>query len=81
MKVLVTGANGFIGSYLVERHLKRGDDVIALVRDGSELSNLRNCTVDLAKGDIRDKKSLSSVVQGVDFVYHAAALKFALAIP
>ena len=78
MKVLVTGANGFIGSYLVERHLKRGDDVIALVREGSELSNLRNCAVGLAKGDIRDKKSLLSVVQGVDFIYHAAALKFAL---
>lgn len=78
MKVLVTGGNGFIGSYLVEGLLERGDDVIALVRGGSNLCNLEGCRVDLARGDIRAKKSLYPVLAGVDFIYHTAALKFCL---
>lgn len=78
MKVLITGGNGFIGSYLVENLVQQGADVISLVRERSDLSNLSNCKVRLKKGDIRDKSSLYPVVEGVDFIYHAAALKFAL---
>jgi nucleoside-diphosphate-sugar epimerase len=78
MKVLVTGGTGFIGSYLIERLLHHGHDVISLVREGSNLSNLEGCKVSLTKGDIRNKGSLYPVVEGVDFIYHTAAIKFAL---
>lgn len=78
MRVLVTGGNGFIGSYLAERHAQRGDDVTALVREKSDLSNLKDCKVHLVKGDICERGSLRPVVEGMDFIYHAAATKFAL---
>lgn len=41
MKVLITGSNGFLGSHLVEKSLEKGYQTIAVVRKGSDLSNLQ----------------------------------------
>ena len=67
MKVLVTGATGFIGSHLVERLIRDGFDVRALVRkrdnetreDTFEL--LKKLNVEIFEGDLLDKESLKEI--------------------
>ena len=73
--VLVTGANGFTGSYLCKGLLERGDRVRALVRRSSDVSLLHKLEVeyvhaDLANGDLT---TLRAAMRGVDIVYHVAA--------
>lgn len=74
MKVLVTGAAGFLGGHLVDMLLERGDDVRAMVRpveDSSRLRTLKN--VEVVYGDLTDVESLRQAVQGVQRVYNIAA--------
>ncbi|MHB8914792.1 MAG: NAD-dependent 4,6-dehydratase LegB [Thiobacillus sp.] len=85
-KVLVTGADGFIGSHLVEALLARGCDVRAFVfynsfnswgwLDTLPVETLRN--LDVFAGDIRDPHGVSQAMKGCDVVFHLAAL---IAIP
>jgi nucleoside-diphosphate-sugar epimerase len=72
LKALVTGANGFIGSHLVEKLVQNGTQVRCLVRRTSDLRWLRGLPVEIVYGDCVDKDSLSSAVAGVDCVYHLA---------
>lgn len=72
MKVLVTGANGFVGSHLVEELLARGHSVRGLVRRTSDLRWLEGSDVDLAYGEVTDPTSLADPVKGVSIVYHVA---------
>lgn len=73
-QVLITGANGFIGSHIVERMLKDGYKVRGLVRKSSDLSLINGLDVELVYGDVTDGKSLDAAVQGVDIVIHNAGL-------
>jgi nucleoside-diphosphate-sugar epimerase len=69
---LVTGANGFLGRYIVEQLLARGDKVRALVRrDAPELAALG---AEIARGDVRDLPALFAAAEGVDTVFHVAAV-------
>lgn len=76
----VTGATGFIGGRLVRQLLQRGDDVVCLVRATSNREPLLAMAADLpgslrfAVGDVLDEASLRAAVQGVDAVYHLAAM-------
>jgi nucleoside-diphosphate-sugar epimerase len=72
LKTLVTGANGFIGSHLVEKLLQNETKVRCLVRQTSDLRWLRGLPIEIAYGDCLDKNSLTSAVAGVDCVYHLA---------
>lgn len=85
MKVLVTGAAGFIGSHLVERLLREGCRVIGLdsfdsyVYDAeTKRSNLREIGTHehfrFVEGDILDEELVASLVHGADLVAHLAAL-------
>ena len=73
MKVLVTGASGFIGSRVVRKLLEKGAKVKALVRRDSNLENLKDIQVELAYGDLRDYESLRPAIKGCEAVFHVAA--------
>lgn len=86
MKVLVTGADGFIGSHLTEALVRAGHDVRAFVfynsfgtwgwLDTSEPEIRSN--LDIFAGDIRDPHGVKTAMKGCDAVLHLAAL---IAIP
>jgi nucleoside-diphosphate-sugar epimerase len=73
MKVLVTGASGFIGSHLVAHLVARGDAVRALVSPAGEAIRLGSWGVEVARGDVRDAHAVERAVAGCDIVYHLAA--------
>ncbi|MCZ6867158.1 MAG: NAD-dependent epimerase/dehydratase family protein [Chloroflexi bacterium] len=74
MKVLVTGATGFIGGNLVRALKARGYDVRALVRDQSSTLTLENTGVEVVPGDVRDRESVARALEGCQAVFHCAAL-------
>jgi nucleoside-diphosphate-sugar epimerase len=69
---LVTGAGGFLGRYMVELLIQRGDQVRAIAR--SKYSFLQELGVEQIQGDIRDRASVEKAVEGVEIVYHTAAV-------
>lgn len=85
-KVLVTGADGFIGSHLVERLLDEGCQVKAFVYYNSfnswgwldTLDKEKLSRIEIFAGDVRDPHGVREAVKGVDIVFHLAAL---IAIP
>lgn len=85
-KVLVTGADGFIGSHLVEALLDEGYDVRAFVYYNSfntwgwldTLTKEKLRKIEVFIGDIRDPNGVREAMKGIDEVYHLAAL---IAIP
>ena len=72
MKVLVTGATGFLGEYIVERLRARGDDVRGFCRRPS--ASLAKLGVETALGDITDRDSVVNACRGMDAVIHTAAI-------
>ena len=82
MKILVTGADGFVGSHLTEMLVRKGYDVRAFVLYNSFNSWgwLDECGEDVAgkfevfAGDIRDPYGVKKAMQGCDAVLHLAAL-------
>jgi len=74
LKSLVTGGSGFLGSHLVEALVARGEEVRALVRPTSRTAHLESLGVELACGDLGNLPSLKAAVQGVERIYHCAAL-------
>lgn len=85
-KILVTGADGFIGSHLVEKLVNEGNKVRAFVYYNSfnswgwldSFSKEMLSEIDVFTGDIRDPNGVRKAVEGMDEVYHLAAL---IAIP
>jgi dTDP-glucose 4,6-dehydratase len=85
-KILVTGADGFIGSHLSEELIRLGADVRAFVFYNSfnswgwldHSSEKIRKDIDVFAGDIRDPHGVRKAMQGCDFVFHLAAL---IAIP
>ncbi|HEX4887935.1 MAG TPA: SDR family NAD(P)-dependent oxidoreductase, partial [Luteibaculaceae bacterium] len=85
-KILVTGADGFIGSHLVERLIRQGHSVRALVYYNSfnswgwldRLPAEVKKEIEIFQGDVRDPNGMRAAMKGVEMVYHLAAL---IAIP
>ena len=74
MKVLVTGASGFLGSHVAERLKKAGHDVRVLVRKTSNRKFLDTLGVELAYGAIEDAAAVEEAVKGVDAIVHSAGI-------
>ncbi len=77
MKILVTGAAGFIGSHIVEYLVQRGDDVTVLdnLKTGKKENLAKiNDKINFVNGDIRDYKLLEKLVNDTTGVFHEAAL-------
>lgn len=72
MKILITGANGYIGSNLAAALSKQSIDVKALVRKTSDLKSLKDVPVELVYGDITDSNSLDEALQSCELVIHTA---------
>ncbi len=73
-KVLVTGANGFIGSNLCRRLLADGYEVHALVRKSSDLQFVESLPLQIFYGDITHPETLNPAMEGVQKVFHVAGL-------
>lgn len=74
---LVTGGAGFIGSHIAEALASRGDEVRVL--DAFTTGHMSNLTdiqhrVTIISGDVRDEATVAEAVQGVDCIFHHAAL-------
>jgi nucleoside-diphosphate-sugar epimerase len=72
MRVLVTGATGFVGSHLAEALHRRGDEVTALVRSPGKAATLAPLGVRVVPGDLDQAEALARACEGQDVVYHVA---------
>lgn len=72
MRVLVTGATGFLGAHLVEALLARGHEVRALVRARSDTRHLERLGVELCRGSLAPAAGLGEAVEGAGAIVHCA---------
>jgi nucleoside-diphosphate-sugar epimerase len=75
MRALVTGAGGFLGTWLVRRLRDDGHAVRALVRAGADAGTLAGLGAEVIRGDVLDPSSLPAAVRGVDVVFHLAGIR------
>ncbi len=73
MRLIVTGATGFIGGEVARLLRERGDDVRALVRTPGKAAGLRDLGCELVVGDLSDEAALTKACQDCDALIHAAA--------
>ncbi len=75
MRVMLTGATGFIGAHLVERLTAEGHQVVALVRQSASIPTLRLKGITGLLGDVSDVAGLARAMAGCDVVFHLARAK------
>jgi dihydroflavonol-4-reductase len=73
-KVLITGANGFLGSNLARELFRSGYDIRVFVRPEADLSTITDIPFELCYGHIHDAEDVLEAVSGCDIVVHAAAV-------
>lgn len=74
MHVLLTGATGYVGSYVLDALLARGHTVRALVRGGSDDQLAARNNVEVHGGDVTDRSSFGHAFEGVDAVVHLVGI-------
>ena len=73
MKVLVTGATGFVGSHVAERLVQDGHKVRTVVRPTSDTGFIDELGVEKIVGDLTEPECIKRAVDGVDAIVHCAA--------
>lgn len=73
MRVLITGANGFLSGHIVNELLRCDYSVRAMMRSGAKAPALAGLDIELAHGNITSKSDVERAVSGCDIVIHAAA--------
>ena len=73
MTTLVTGATGFLGSAISRELLRDGRKIKLLARSNADLRNIEGLEAEVVVGDLRNRESLKSALQGCSKLYHAAA--------
>lgn len=73
MKVLITGASGFLGGHLVELVAEKGCKAVGMVRKARDTSILDQLGVEKRVADLTDPVSLPNAVRGMEAVVHLAA--------
>lgn len=71
---VVTGANGFVGSHLVDHLIEKGDEVHCLVRKSSNLQWLKGKNVVIHNSGLFDIEGLKKVLANIDNLYHVAGV-------
>src|ERR1700722_14207618 len=74
MHILVTGGNGFLGSWVVKRLLAEQHQVRVLHRAHSDLSALNGLKFESALGDVTNPESLIAATRDIETVFHIAGL-------
>lgn len=72
MKILVTGASGFLGSTIAREAVAAGHAVRVLLRKTSKADGLRGLAVETVVGDVQDRASVDAALSGIEAVIHAA---------
>ena len=72
-RVLVTGASGFLGAAVARSLIARGAQVRALVRPTSPRDNVAGLGCEIVAGDLTDRASLRTALEGVRYLFHVAA--------
>ena len=72
MKILVTGGTGLLGRNVILLLLKKGHDIVLLLRNPHKF-NLKNERIHIVKGDVLEISDVEKAIAGCDVVIHAAA--------
>lgn len=73
-KVLVTGANGFLGTHLVKELHKQGYEIRVLVRKRVNLNQIKHLPLHILYGEIENEKDVYAAAENMDVVIHAASI-------
>lgn len=74
MKILVTGATGFLGNNLARKMLELGHQVVTTVRPTSDLRPLDGLDIETVHASLTEATAIAPVVQDVDVIAHSAAM-------
>ncbi|WP_426749533.1 NAD-dependent epimerase/dehydratase family protein [Myxococcus sp. Y35] len=75
MRALITGAGGFLGTWLAKALAARGDSVTCLLRPGGDASGLAGVAYTRAEGDVTVPSTLAAAVADQDVVFHLAGVR------
>lgn len=72
--VIVTGANGLLGTNVIIELLSRGYSVRGLLRNINDFHYKKHANLELIQGDFKNKQTVASAIKGCDYVIHVAAI-------
>ena len=74
MKVLVTGANGFLSGYIIRNLNTEGYETYGMLRQNANITNLKDLTLQCIYGNLNNEDDVNEAVRGKQVIIHAAAL-------